>query len=58
MDIVSSEITLEAYCELLELSSILSTIDIGTAVVHQVSHPTHGSLTLVNAACGRSAVVK
>lgn len=56
--VTSSEVTLEAYCDLMESSSVLSSVDIGVAVIYQVSHPTHGCLTLVNAMNGRSAVIK
>lgn len=54
---VGSEISLDDHCALLEASEVLKTLDIGSALIQQISHPAHGKVTLVNTICGRAAVI-
>lgn len=50
------EVDLGKYCDLLEESVMNDSTDLGSVVIHDVTHPLRGRLLLVNAANGRSAV--
>jgi hypothetical protein len=54
----SSEISFEDYNDLLEKSQIVNTIDLGSALIHNVIHPIDGRMALVNTVCGRSAIIR
>lgn len=36
------------FADLLEASEIVQSLDVGTAIMHQVVHPTEGNLILIN----------
>lgn len=37
-----------AFADLLEVSEVVETLDVGLAILHRVIHPTEGNLILVN----------
>jgi hypothetical protein len=45
-----NQIEHQTYCDLLEASSIEESLDLGSAIVHRVSHPVEGKLILINTA--------
>lgn len=50
------EIDLGKFCNLLEESSANGSVNLGSVIIHDITHPLHGRLLLVNTADGRSAL--
>lgn len=48
---------MEYISDILAESDISSTVDFGSVIIHDVTHPEIGSITLINSACGRCAIV-
>lgn len=46
----SRKVTLVDFSDILEQSTILSRLELGSALVYKVNHPTQGDLVLVNTA--------
>lgn len=56
MDSGIQEVELSVLCDMLEESEVIESLDIGSAIVHQVSHPSRGRMVLVSTVCGRAAI--
>jgi len=52
----SGEVSLEIFCDLLEQSAIAETINLGSAVIHKITHPEFGKLVLVSTPDKNAAV--
>jgi hypothetical protein len=52
------EISLENYCRIVETTETISSIDIGSALIHIVKDENGEVFSIVNTACGRAAVIQ
>lgn len=52
------EISLDEVSDILAVSKINQTLDLGACVVHDLTHPFIGDITIVNTAGGRSALFR
>jgi hypothetical protein len=51
-------IDFETFCDLLEVSVIKSTTDLGGSIIHRGSHPQHGDIILVGTTGHRNAMIR
>ena len=59
-DVICGEVSMEEFCQILseaEERSVI-TLDLGSAIIHRIAHPTLGEIGLVNTMCGRSAIMR
>ena len=47
----------EQFADILEQSKVMSSNDFGSAIIHDVIHPSMGSMTMINTICGQCAIV-
>lgn len=53
----ANPITLQEFADILEESTLNETLDLGSAVIHKVTHRTRGALALVSTSGGACAVM-
>jgi hypothetical protein len=53
---IDGEVSVGVLCDLLEGSTVQSSMDLGSAVIHEVCHVTFGQMTLISTICGRAAI--
>lgn len=53
----TKEVGLEQFVDILSESEIMSTVDFGSVIMHDVRHPSMGGLTMMNSAGGQCAIV-
>lgn len=47
----------EQFADILEQSEVVRSNDFGSAIIHDVIHPSMGSMTMINMVCGQCAIV-